>query len=88
MCSDSAPVDVPRDDSVCRLPIEPYTNIYMYIEYDVSYHCAGLLLGPHPSEPSHLLATKIFARVLTRQIVSYSPQIDARASATRGSLNH
>ena len=38
MCSDSAPVDVPRDDSVCRLPIEPYTNIYMYIESDVSFH--------------------------------------------------
>jgi len=36
LCSDSAPVDVPRDDSVCRLPIEPYTNIYMYIESDVS----------------------------------------------------
>ena len=38
LCSDSAPVDVPRDDSVCRLPIEPYTNIYMYIECDVSNH--------------------------------------------------
>ena len=51
LCSDSAPVDVPRDDSVRRLPIEPYTNIYMYIECDVSYQKDDLLLGPYTPPP-------------------------------------
>ena len=51
MCSDSAPVDVPRDDSVCRLPIGPYTNIYMYIECDVSYQKDDLLPDPYTPPP-------------------------------------